>query len=158
MAKCDFLTYKGWSGDYCLKKEDYLNKDTVNTYCDNSLRYRDCPIYNDRSSSSGGCYLTTACVECKGLADDCYELTTLRQFRDGYLAEQDGGKEEIQEYYKTAPHIVCRIDASEDAKAVYEDIYSNVIEPCVEFISEGNNEEAHRLYKKMVDELKEKYC
>lgn len=34
MAQCDFLTHKGWSGYYCLKKDDYLDNNTVNSYCD----------------------------------------------------------------------------------------------------------------------------
>ena len=154
--KCDFLTYKGWSGDYCLKKEDYISKDTVNTYCDNSLKYKDCPIYRD-SSSGGGCYLTTACVEYKGFADDCYELTTLRNFRDAYLKEQAGGKEEVEDYYENAPRIVRKIDSNEGAAEVYEGIFESVIKPCVKYIEEGKNEEAHNLYKEMVNRLKQLY-
>ena len=155
--KCDFLTYKGWSGDYCLKKEDYVSKDTVNTYCDNSSKYKDCPIYRD-SSSSGGCYLTTACVECKGLADDCYELTMLRNFRDTYLAKQVGGKEEIEDYYENAPRIVREIDSRKDAVDVYEDIYDKVIKPCIDCIENGKQEDARKLYKEMVSQLKARYC
>src|SRR3954469_9734346 len=32
-----------------------------------------------------GCFLTSAVVHWAGKADDCHELTTLRQFRDGYM-------------------------------------------------------------------------
>ena len=34
---------------------------------------------NSGSGSSAGCYLTSACVEAKGLPDDCQELQTLRR-------------------------------------------------------------------------------
>jgi len=51
MAQCDFLDWK----------------------------YRDCHTCCDLSSF--GCYLTTACVDAKNLADDCRELTILRKFK-----------------------------------------------------------------------------
>lgn len=35
------------------------------------------------NNNSSGCYLTSACVNAKGLPDDCEELTVLRNFRDG---------------------------------------------------------------------------
>lgn len=157
MAQCDFLTHKGWSGYYCLKKDDYLDNNTVNSYCDNSLKYRECPIYRG-SSSSGGCYLTTACVVYKGLEDNCKELTVLRDFRDNYMANKDYGRQDIDEYYETAPRIVRAIDACSNAKDIYEKIYSDVIAPCVEMIEHGKCEDAYTKYKNMVIELKNKFC
>ena len=38
-----------------------------------------------------GCFITTACCETLGLADDCFELRTLRRYRDEVLAKQPGG-------------------------------------------------------------------
>jgi len=110
------------------------------------------------SSSSGGCYLTTACVGHKGLADNCYELETLRKFRDGYMAALPQGKADIQEYYEKAPIIVEAIDMSADKETEYESIYADVIKPCVEMIDNGNNEGAYKLYKDMVRRLEKKYC
>ena len=156
MGWCDFHELRGglFGSDYCLKKNDYIDSTTSKEYC----RYdgKRCPI-KEGSSSSGGCYLTTACVEHKGLADDCFELSTLRKFRDTYMKELPSGKEEVQEYYETAPRIVDAINSGNDSESVYETIYSNVIEPCVELIREGKNEEAHVKYKEMVTELKSKY-
>ena len=89
---CDFYTYKGGTlfGDfYCMKKEDTINMDTYNRYCKN-YNYKECPIY--KSGNSSGCYLTSACIFAKGLKDDCHELTTLRQFRDQWLAKTTKGK------------------------------------------------------------------
>lgn len=54
MAQCDFLDWRWSDSYYCRKTDKAVDKNTVNTYCDNSLRYRDCPIY-----CGGGCYLTT---------------------------------------------------------------------------------------------------
>lgn len=156
MAKCDFLDYSWSRGDFCRKTDKSLDKNTVDTYCDNSLRYRDCPIYRD-SGSSGGCYLTTACVECRNLADNCRELTVLRSFRDNYMANQENGKDDIKEYYDKAPTIVEIINKRDDSNEIYDDLYRNVIKPCVELIEIGRNEEAYQKYKEMVASLEKKF-
>mgnify|MGYP004458332171 FL=1 len=156
MAQCDFLDWRWSDSYYCRKTDKAVDKNTVDTYCDNSLRYRDCPIYCG-GSSSGGCYLTTACVNTKNLPDDCRELTVLRSFRDGYLVNQPDGEAEVQEYYRTAPKIVEIIDHQNNRDEIYEDLYSNVISPCVELIEQGNNAEAYDKYKKMVKDLEKKF-
>lgn len=156
MAQCDFLDWRWSDSYYCRKTDKAVDKNTVDMYCDNSLRYRDCPIYCGGSSSSG-CYLTTACVNTKNLPDDCRELTVLRSFRDGYLVNQPDGEAEVQEYYRTAPKIVEIIDHQNNRDEIYEDLYSNVIAPCVELIEQGNNAEAYDKYKKMVKDLEKKF-
>ena len=155
MAWCDFHEQRGWANNYCLKKDDYIDSTTANNYC--KYGGNGCPI-KESSSGSGGCYLTTACVEHMGLPDDCMELTTLRSFRDQYLANTENGEEEINDYYKTAPKIVSTINSSPNAKTVYQEMYAEVIVPCVELIKENKNEEAHEKYKAMVNSLKNKYC
>ena len=92
---------------------------------------------NSGSGSSGGCYLTSACVEAKGLPDDCQELQTLRAFRDGYLAHQTGGQEEIVEAINLLPN----------ADEVWTTVYAELVQPCVEMIHAGELEAAHRRYK-----------
>ena len=154
MNWCDFHEKRGWARDYCLKKNDYVDSDTARKYC--QYGGKNCPIKMQKSP--GGCYLTTACVNHKGLPDDCVELTTLRGFRDKYMSQTEQGKEDINEYYRTAPAIVESIDNSEEAGEVYEQLYSDVIVPCVELIQNGKNDEAYEKYKIMVKTLKEKYC
>jgi len=95
------------------------------------------------SNASGGCYLTTACCEYKGLPDDCEELQTLRKFRDEYVPAVL-----VVEYYKTAPNIVPLLT---DKQLEY--IYG-VIKNCVKDIKEGKKESALNRYTNMVAELK----
>jgi hypothetical protein len=66
----------------------------------------------EKKNDDGGCFLTTACVRFAGLPDDCLELTTLRQFRDDFVAEKKGGRELLEEYYAIAPKIVSFIETS----------------------------------------------
>ena len=138
---------------YCHKKQNYINSDVYNQYC--SCRYEDCPIYKGSSSS---CYLTSACVYAKGLPDDCYELETLRSYRDNWLSKQEEGSVLIKKYYEIAPKIVSIINEQEDRKNIYDLIYDRMVKPCVDLIEREKYIEAKELYKSMTEELEEKYC
>ena len=151
---CAYYTFRN-NDYYCLKKGDYVNSDVYQRYCKN-YSYDECPIYKD-NPNSGGCYLTSACVEAKGLPDDCEELTVLRDFRDNWMKQQPGGKEEIAEYYVTAPQIVAKINRQRDAKQIWESIYDSLVLACIELIHAGEMEKARALYKKSALELKEQF-
>jgi hypothetical protein len=56
-----------------------------------------------------GCFLTTATAGTVGLPDDCWELATLRAFRDGWLARHPGGAALTARDYRRAPMLVRRI-------------------------------------------------
>ena len=156
MPKCDFCEIRGWGGNaFCMKKDNYVDNSTYDDYC-NTYRFDSCPIY--RGGSSGGCYLTTACVEQRGLSDDCIELTTLRSFRDTYMRMSEIGEKDVEEYYQTAPKIVNAINQSDEADKVYENIYYDIIQPCVSLIQSGKYEDAYKKYKTMVQQLEDKYC
>lgn len=139
---------------YCHKKQGSINSDVYNKYCDGS-RYDECPIYRGSSSS---CYLTSACVYAKGLPDDCYELETLRSYRDNWLSKQEEGSVLIKKYYEIAPRIVSIINEQKDRKNIYDLIYDRMVKPCVDLIKRGKYIEAKELYKSMTEELEEKYC
>ncbi len=98
------------------------------------------------------CYLTTACVQHRGLDDDCRELTVLRAFRDGYLSRQRHGPALIGEYYRHAPRLVKAISGSPGAHRTWEWIY-RVIQECVRDIARGRPERAEAAYRAMVAEL-----
>ena len=102
--------------------------------------------------SGGGCFLTTACCEHKGLPDDCYELQTLRKFRDEYLMSKEYGKEIVRLYYEEAPKIVEKIDSKPDKDQMYEKIYIRIKE-IVQLIEEGQFSEAVIIYMLMVCQL-----
>lgn len=103
------------------------------------------------------CYITTAVCESQGKPDDCYELELLRAYRDGYLLSTEEGKKLVKEYYNIAPTIVNRIGRMEDSKAVYEEIWSAYLSPCIRLIEEGKKEECKAQYMKMVYTLKGRY-
>ncbi len=103
------------------------------------------------------CFLTTACIRAKDLSDDCDELQTLRYFRDGWLKKQAEGPALTEEYYTIAPGIVQAINRSEDASAVWNRLYEELVLPCVWLIKVGKMEDALFLYKTWTIKLKEQY-
>lgn len=98
------------------------------------------------------CYITTAVCGEMGLADDCEELTLLRQFRDGYMMHTEGGKKMVEQYYEEAPAIVCGINTRSDAGEIYRMLYDRYILPCTGMIREGRMEECMQHYRTMVNE------
>lgn len=147
--------YYWWNYHYaCRKSGKDVDEDTYYKYC-RGYDYDDCPIY--KAETGSGCFLTSACVEAKGLPDDCRELTVLRTFRDGYLRGHEGGEAAICEYYHTAPAIVEKIKQKNNAAQIFEQIYNELVIPCVQLIDADKNEDAFIKYRDYVEMLKAKY-
>lgn len=138
-----------------MKKGDYVNSDVYQRYCKN-YSYDECPIYKG-NQDSGGCYLTSACVEARGLPDDCAELMILRNFRDNWLKKQPGGMEEIAEYYASAPEIVDEINKRSNAHEIWNDLYVTLVAPCVQLIQAGELGAAHKKYRDTARALRSAY-
>ncbi len=105
--------------------------------------------------SNGGCYLTSACMKHfqEDFDDNCYELTVLRWFRDNFVS-----KEDIEHYYKVAPIIVEAINEEEKSDIIYDYIYDNVVDYCIEQIEQGNYEDAYSRYKSSILTLEEQFA
>jgi hypothetical protein len=110
-----------------------------------------------RHESKGGCFITTAAILALGKRDDCEELTAFRAFRDNWLLNQVNGHRLINEYYEIAPVIVNCIDSMLDSSEMYLAIWTKNLEPCYRLIQQDKNVEAYEQYKKMMEELKDKY-
>ncbi len=100
------------------------------------------------------CYLTTACIQTRGLPDDCFELTTLRRFRNEVMATRLEGRVDIEEYKRIAPEIVRRLNLKPDSREIYSEIYHQTIQPAVRLVQSGDFQKAYNTYKSGVLELK----
>lgn len=121
--------------------------------------YTPTPTYTPpkkNSSNSGWCFITTAVCDYLHKPDDCYELTTLRSFRDTWLTVQPSGEDIIKEYYRIAPLIVKELDSSNEKDVIYRDIWNSYISPCIKLIELGTYEICRDLYIEMVKNLKQK--
>lgn len=102
------------------------------------------------------CFLTTACVNFYHLADDAYELNTLRHYRDTYLLSSLNGLKLIQEYYLIAPKIVEQIKRDKNKKNIYSYIFTEIRSACQQIESQ-NMEAAKSTYIRLVSFLIHKY-
>lgn len=110
---------------------------------------------SDTERSSGGCYLTSACMQHfqEKFDDNCEELNILRDFRDKFVS-----KEDVAHYYQTAPIIVEAINNSENNDSIYNYIYKNIVNACVCAIKKGDYEFAYNRYKSSVVALEEQFA
>ena len=111
-------------------------------------------IDGKKETSSGSCYLTSACMKHfqDGFDDNCHELNVLRWFRDNFVS-----KEDIKLYYEVAPIIVKNVESLDDNGKIYEYIYNHIVEACVKAIEDGNYDFAYNRYKSSVLALKEQF-
>lgn len=111
-----------------------------------------------RKRGASTCYLTTACVDVMGLPDDCFELETLRGFRNIILLSEPSGRRAVREYYRIAPEIIQAVEEQEqhNAPKVWHSIY-NDIRKAVSLVLSNDFEGAFQHYQQMTSRLKEKY-
>ena len=155
---CDFYEYKSSffsGGHWCVLKDKEISSDVYKQFCEYASSAKNCPFR--RKDSSSDCFLTTACVVAKNLPYDCYELKTLRGFRDSYIKGLANGEEIIKEYYDIAPKIIDAIEKEPNADCIFKKLFEELVQPCVHYIEQRQNEKAHALYEKTVLKLKEKY-
>lgn len=107
---------------------------------------------------SDPCYLTTACMVYMAdkFDDHCFELTTLRRFRDEYMKVKY--PQDVKEYYRIAPGLVEKINARPDAKDIYNKIYNDLILPAIQAYENGQLEETQRIYKSYTQRLISTYA
>lgn len=152
MGMCNFCKY--------LNKNDREDAITYDAYwCTLNGEYvlttSSCSSW-ESNEGGGGCYLTSACVDYLGKADDCEELTALRKFRDMYMKSTEGGQKLVDEYYAVAPEIVKRINSS-GKKDHYYGYINGVIDKCVKLISQNENEKTMQEYVSMVEFLRKEF-
>lgn len=149
----------GYKYDY-YDKSPYGNAPHNSTHVKSDLNENWKRVDNDRDngtqekSSGSGCYLTTACMSHlqEKFNDNCTELMILRWFRDNFVDKTD-----IKHYYNVAPIIVDKINSLPNNKKIYEWIYNNVVNPCVNAIKQKNYEFAYTRYKNSILALEEKF-
>lgn len=103
-----------------------------------------------------GCFLTTACVEYAGLADDCKELQVMRNFRDTYVRNLDNGSGILAEYYTAAPLIVQRIRSAPNSNEVLGSLFHQ-LQVVVDLLDAERVSEAWQISKQTFDLLKQEY-
>lgn len=142
-----------------LSEEEQAKVKGGNWYCDGDTPptpdLSNCYDTNTGKRAGTGCIVTTATMRnLHDKDDDCDELQTFRKYRDTFLQHQPGGTDLIDEYYQIAPAIVDSINSKPNAKEIYAEFWKGVLEPCLQMMKSGKNEEVREFYKKAIEELK----
>ncbi len=103
------------------------------------------------------CYITTAVCKSLGKGQDCRELQILKDYRDQYLEQTPEGRAMVEEYYDVAPTLVKRMDRQEGRDRLYQELYQEYVEPCLEDIEAGRYEACRQRYQEMVGELRTRF-
>lgn len=144
----------------CENKEELISEITAiwnEKIPDAKIAYTNYENIKNGFRRSVFCYITTAVCQSLGRPDDCYELNTLRGYRDSYLLSTAEGRAMVDEYYNIAPTIVKRIDKQEDSDRIYREIWNTYLSPCITMIENGENEKCRDLYSSMVRKLEAQY-
>lgn len=103
------------------------------------------------------CYITQATCEFLGKPDDCFELTAFRSFRDSYLRNCTDGIALIEEYYKSAPAIVQRIAFRRNKDEIYQRIWEEYLQGCLDDLLHSRWEDCKERYSTMVYTLQQEF-
>ena len=99
--------------------------------------------------SGDNCFITTACVKYYNLDDKCYQLETLRAFRDGHLMKYEVGKKLVTDYYRIAPQIVGLLETATNREELFNTVFLKINEAC-NAIEIQNYEMATLIYRSAI--------
>ena len=142
----DFSTID-WQGFKTANDNRFRAAKNVVLNADNSTNVEGCTV------GLGDCFFTTATVETLGLSDDCWELRTLRAFRDGPLSRTADGRGLTARYYAEAPRLVEGVNRRPDAARVWLSVYWTHILPCAVMARLGFAGPALAHYKRLFQRL-----
>lgn len=104
-------------------------------------------------NKKGGCFLTTAVCEVLGKSDNCYELETLRNFRDEVLLKDPELASLVYLYYKKSPSIAEKILLHTDNTHFAQSLLDFHITPVINSINLHKKYEAVHLYNEMIKHI-----
>ena len=97
------------------------------------------------------CFISTSICRTLNLADECYQLQVLRNFRDTHLRQSKKGKLLIKDYYRIAPNIVRKIEQLPNKEVFYRNLYETYLSKTITLIEKGRKREAIECYIGMVE-------
>lgn len=109
-----------------------------------------CQQIKKSSSSSKGCFISSAVCVALDKNDNCDELKRLWAFRGDVLLMRKEWAVLVEHYYKVAPQIAKQLATHSDSKRLCDRLYQEYIEKCLEAIQRGDNNRAINIYREML--------
>lgn len=161
-SECCYLKIDGETnyGKYwCDKKFEWHYADEQECYRYCTAYSRDSSVaksareYSKDSQKSSGCFITTALCQILSMADDNEYLTSLRNFREGYLQKNKKGLEILVQYDIVGRQISERLKNDSGKFNFAYILLENYIKPVVSDIQNNKYEEAIDKYTEMTEKL-----
>ncbi|PLX01105.1 MAG: hypothetical protein C0594_14380 [Marinilabiliales bacterium] len=106
--------------------------------------------------SGGGCYITSAIVDYKGLEDNCNYMASFRKLREEMLnCDYEKISKELEQYYIISQILVGWINSRKDQKQIFEFIDRYLIN-VVKCIEDEKYQTAYDIFKN--ETLNLRYC
>ena len=154
LGRKDNETYKDfWSGETKYKCRLNGNYKKVNDSSCGNIRKIE---RKNEGYQPSGCYITTIVCDMLGFPDDCFALTTLREFRNNYLRSHEEYHSILVEYDLVGPEISKMLGSITDKRervVTARNLFKGFIAPCVSYINNNEYDSAIETYKAMVNYL-----
>lgn len=134
--------------DAACRREMGNDEAKYHPYTKECTTAREISLDNIGGGGGGGCFLTTCCAEHIGVTDNCFELRTLRMFRDGPLQTLPGGKQAIAAYYAMSPDIVEALNALPEREQELSRLYLVCVFPSAVAAALGWSRLAFWIYRR----------
>lgn len=116
------------------------------------------PVTHYYDDDDGCCYIVSAtCKNLKLMKEYHRTVIMIGSMRNRFLKLHPEMREMIDSYYTFAPEVIERIDASENAKEIYQNLWSHFITPIVNLMHKRDYVKAMTLYIQMVYQQYKKY-
>lgn len=141
------------TGGMTLKGVKCYNNELRNTSDNKPITELGICLAIKKSTSSSGCFITTAVCENLGKKDNCNELQILRKFRDEYLLNTSENRTLVEDYYKISPKLIQNINSSKNKMLLSKYLLDNYINVVIDDIKNEEYKNAVDNYIRMINYL-----
>jgi len=154
------------SGIDCEDIENPLVRKIVERYNELVKQGISCGTMNDYNKGnhtkhskggSGGCYVTTSCLDALDLPKDSLEMKAIKVLTIDHILKSLKGKKDYVLYGRRAPRIVEAIESRSDSQNIWRRVYGKLKEITESVLSE-DYEKGYRDYKELVSGLERQYA
>jgi hypothetical protein len=134
-----------------------LNAKTIKQHLDENvqaIQTKDKRLRVSDPPAAIGCFITTCVCEHVGLADDCWELSTMRRFRDRWSVRDQGNRAMVQAYYREAPALAEALSHRPDGQRVSAGLYLKYILPMAVLARLRMDRLVVPYYKRLLDRVR----
>jgi len=111
---------------------------------------------SEKKSEDCSCYITSACLDELGLSRTAPEMQAMKVLTKEHILKSFSGIKDYVRYGKRAPQVVQAIRAKENAKEIWEQVYTS-LRKVASSVNSGDLKEGYAKYKDLVLGLENRF-